>query len=354
MEERKDIFSEAIDLRLLAKKIWAGRRQFYKALPIVFVLSCLYIVSLPRYYRSDIKLAPEMGTAGTESMLGSLASSFGFDLSDMQTSDAITPLLYPDLMEDNGFIASLMKIRVEDEDGEIKATYHDYLKNHQKKAWWSYPIGWLSSLLPKKQDKRAGKGNDNPYYIPKAEGAIYEKARNNIDIRIDKKNGVITISAKAQDALIAKTLADSVKEKLQLFITDYRTNKARTDYEYYKKLTSEALQDYQKARKQYSSMSDASTNLSLRSVMLKLEDIENDMQLKYNTYTTLNTQLQAANAKVQERTPAFTVIKGASVPYTPAGPKRMLFVIGMVLLASIVICVRILLKEGRECIVKNE
>jgi uncharacterized protein involved in exopolysaccharide biosynthesis len=49
----------------------------------------------------------------------------------------------------------------------------------------------------------------------------------------------------------------------------------------------------------------------------------------------LSTQLQAAKAKVQERTPAFTIIQGAAVPVKPTGPKRMLFVIGMVFLAFI-------------------
>jgi uncharacterized protein involved in exopolysaccharide biosynthesis len=57
------------------------------------------------------------------------------------------------------------------------------------------------------------------------------------------------------------------------------------------------------------------------------------MQLKFNAYSVLNTQLQQAKAKVQEKTPAFTVIKGASVPIKPTGPKRMIFVCGMVILA---------------------
>jgi uncharacterized protein involved in exopolysaccharide biosynthesis len=47
------------------------------------------------------------------------------------------------------------------------------------------------------------------------------------------------------------------------------------------------------------------------------------------------TQLEAAKAKVLERTPVFTVIKGADVPIKPAGPKRMLFVAGMLLLTFI-------------------
>ena len=74
----------------------------------------------------------------------------------------------------------------------------------------------------------------------------------------------------------------------------------------------------------------------LESVRAKQNDLENDMQLKYNTYTTLMTQYQAARAKVQERTPAFTLVKGAAVPIKPAGPKRMLFVIGMCILATMI------------------
>ena len=75
----------------------------------------------------------------------------------------------------------------------------------------------------------------------------------------------------------------------------------------------------------------------LESYRAKQTDLENDMQLKYNTYTTLMTQYQMAKAKVQERTPAFTLLKGAAVPIKPAGPKRMLFVAGMCLLAIILL-----------------
>ena len=70
-------------------------------------------------------------------------------------------------------------------------------------------------------------------------------------------------------------------------------------------------------------------DMVLESYRAKQTDLENDMQLKYNTYTTLMAQYQMAKAKVQERTPAFTLVQGAAVPIKPAGPKRMLFVAGM-------------------------
>lgn len=337
MEENKKQ-PEVIDLRLVIKKIWANKRLFYKTLPITFVLSCIYIFSLPRYYTSEVKLAPEMENNMGGGTLGSLAASFGFDLSEMQTSDAITPLLYPDLMEDNGFVTGMFGIRVKDAEGEINTTYYDYLKNHQKGAWFNYPIQWIKSLFPKGESK-GGDGVFNPYYLSKADNDIAESIRSNVSISIDKKTGVITINTKSQDALISKTLADSIRSQLQAFITEYRTNKARTDYEYYKNLTQKAKKDYEKARQLYGTYSDSNSDIILPSYRSKMDDLENDMQLKFNTYTTLNNQLQAANAKVQERTPAFTTIQGAAVPVKPAGPKRMFFVALMLFFATIVICV---------------
>lgn len=337
MEENKNKTNgpEVIDLCVVFRKIWSNRKLFYKILPIVLVLSCIYVFSLPRYYISDIKLAPEIENSGTGGSLGALASSFGFDLSEMQTSDAITPLLYPDLMEDNGFVSGLMNIHVKSQDGEINTTYHDYLKLYQKYPWWTYPISWLKSLLPKKEDKGGGEGMYDPYNLPKKESDILSAARGKIGIAIDKKTGVISIAVEAQDPLVCKIMADSVKEKLQVFITEYRTNKARNDYEYYKKLVADAKQDYEKTRRYYASLADASTNIRLRSVELKMEDVENDMQLKLNAYTTVNTQLQAAKAKVQEKTPAFTMIKGSAVPVKHAGPKRMIFIVIILIFAII-------------------
>lgn len=50
----------------------------------------------------------------------------------------------------------------------------------------------------------------------------------------------------------------------------------------------------------------------------------------------MNTQLQAAKAKVLEKTPVFTTVSAASVPLLPAGPKRMLFVAAMLFIAFLV------------------
>ena len=335
MEEKST--QPVINLGEIAIKIWANKRLFYKPLAIVFVLSCIYIFSQPRFYSTEAKLAPEMANNMAAGTLGSIASAFGFDFGDMQTTDAITPLLYPDLMEDNAFVAKLFDINVENQDEDIKTTYYDYLKNHQKRPWWGAPIGWFTNLFKFEDDVKDGANTTfNPYTLSKKDNDIVEVIRGNIGLSVDKKTGVITINVKDQDPRICKTVADSVMGALRICITDYRTNKARTDFKYYEHLTNEALAAYEDTRREYAAMADASTRLSVKSVEMKMEDLENEMQLKYTTYQMLNTQLQTANAKVQERTPVFTILKGAAMPIKPAGPKRMIFVAMMLILAFMV------------------
>lgn len=326
---------EVIDLRIIIKKICSKRKLYYIVLPIVFVLSCAYILCIPRTYTSSLSLAPEVNNnSNIGGTLGSLASSFGIDLGNMETTDAINPMLYPDLMEDNGFVVGLFDIKVKTKDGNVKCSYYDYLTKHQEYTFWAKGFGYIKKLFQEKKATRVSK-KINPYILSKKQDDVASAIRKNITINIDKKTAVITISTEAQDPLICKTIADSVKERLQVYITNYRTRKARVDEQYYKTLMTEAKHEYEKARQRYGSYADANTDVQLASLQSKQDDMENDMQLKYNAYSAMVTQYQAAKAKVQERTPAFTVVKGAAVPIKAAKPKRMLFVLGMLVLGII-------------------
>lgn len=345
--------SEVIDLRVIIKKLWRKKLWFLLVWIITGALASWYIVGIPRTYMTTTRIAPETDQGG-QSSLGSIASSFGINLGDNGGSDAIYPLLYPDLMEDNGFVSRFFDIRVQSEDGVISTTYYDYLANYQARPWWAKYQDKVKKLLPKDEEpdkvaKKAGNSGEepkfDPYYLNKKEDKVVKAIRSSVSFDYDIKTSCISITVIAQDRMICKQVADSVRERLQGFITDYRTSKARKDVDYYKKLADEAKVSYEKVRRQYAAFSDANTDISLPSLQAKMEDIENDMQLKYNAFTALNTQLQAAQAKLQEYTPAFTLLQGAAVPMKASGPKRMIFVAVMLFLATIVECLVIFRKE---------
>lgn len=334
--EKKEV--QIIDLKKIYIKLYKHKSTYIYIIPIIAVLSYLFIICFPRYYNTETMLAPEVENPANGSSLGSIASSFGINISDIKSSDAITPLLYPDLMKDNKFIFELCHIKVTTIDGKISSNYYEYLSNFQKKPWWG-------NLSKKKKLYQIPDHHINPYCLNKEQDEIIKNVSSNITLKVDSKNGVITINVQDQDPLVCKTVADSVRNRLQNFITIYRTDKARKDVAYYMKLAEQAKSDYEKARRLYGSYSDANTDIILESFKSKTEDLENDMQLKYNNYSTLITQLQAAKAKLQERTPAFTVLQGAAVPVKPTGPKRLLFVLIIVFLSFTVISLFILRKD---------
>ena len=86
---------------IIIKKILEHKLGFILTFTISVVLSSIYITSFPRYYSTDTQLAPEINNSAESGGLSSIASSFGLDMGKINTLDAITPLLYPELMKDN-------------------------------------------------------------------------------------------------------------------------------------------------------------------------------------------------------------------------------------------------------------
>lgn len=339
-----------IDLKEVIKKLKAEKKRFYYALPITFVCTYLIIFCIPRYYTSSVSMAPEPtgSMPALSGSLSSLASSFGLSsLSKMNSSDALNVDIYPDIISSYDFLAELMTIEVETKDGEVKTNYYQYLRDHQAQPWWGYIVGTVSNWFSDDEgiDSINGQEKINIFHLTKKQDALFGLAQKNIACAIDKKTDIISIVVKDQDPKVCALMADSTCRKLQEFIVSYRTSKARIDYEYYQKLTEEAKKDYDKALVNFSRFSDANADLVLSSMKAKEDYLESEMQLKYNVYTAMSTQMQSAGAKLQEATPAFTVIQSASMPVKAAGPKRMLIAIAMTILVAIGLTAKILLKK---------
>ena len=329
--------NEVIDLRDVFKSIKSHRKLFVKVWIITFILSCAYILPIPRSYTTSLSLAPEVSSETQGGSLASLASTFGVNLGSMSNNDAFYPELYPDVIATNTFIVDLFPVKVCTIDGEIETDYYTYLTRYNKKTFYKIPLTWLRNTInnilePKKE---GGDGVIDPLRLSVENDKLVEAIRNKITCNVDKRTSIITISVEDQDPLICKTMADTVMLRLQKFITMYRTQKARIDMEHYKALADSALTEYTNSLEEYSRYSDTHFNSVMQAYISEQEKKENEVNMKFTTYNALNTQYEAAKAKVQERTPAFTILEAASVPVKPTHPKRMMFVIAMLFLSTI-------------------
>ena len=331
---------ESVDFKAIFAAMWKHKLLYVIIVPLSLIIGAIYAKSLPKYYKCQVTLAPELGGGTTGGgTLSALASSMGYKVGggNKSDADAITPTLYPDLMNSVDFKTSLFSVKVHCMDSSKVMTYYDYLLYYQKTPWWSKLFSGKDTIRHEKV---------NPFMLTKKQTDIAKVINTNVVCDVDNKTGVITIDVTDQDPLIAATMADSVKNRLQTFITKYRTNKARNDLETTKKLCIEAKRRYEKVRQQYGAFSDANQDVILESVRSKQEDLENDMQLQFNNYNALAASLQAAYAKVQAVTPVFTTLQSATVPTKKAGPKGSQIVLIFIFIGLLIPTIYALAKEG--------
>ena len=315
------------------KDLLKHKKLYYKVLSIVLLLAAFYSFSLPNYYKCVVKLSPELSGSSSRSSLASLASSFGVNLKGAlgNSTEALFPTLYPDLMNSVDFKTSLFEIPVtiegEKDKGEANRTmsYYDYLKNEQKLPWWrSARKGFMKWLVSLFKDPKAKEVKDiDPFRLTKEQTKIVKLINKKVVCDVDKKTMLISIEVIDQNALICATMADSVKTRLQKFITDYRTSKARVDLNYNKKLFGEVKAKYEQARQRYAAYADSHRAVSSQSAQTRLEELQNEMQLQQQIYQQVVAHMQQAEMKVQEETPAFTTLQSATVPVKKAGPARV-------------------------------
>lgn len=326
MEENKK--NKEIDVVELTKKILSNRKSLSISVGISIIIGVIVALNTPKTYTTPVILAPEIasGGKGMSASLSDMASSFGIELGTKTSLDAIYPEIYPDIISSSDFIVSLFDVPVSQKNDTTIRTYKDHILKDTKVPFWDKPKGWILQLLSKPSNF-GGKGHKiNPFKLSKGEEELCKAIRGAIGCQVDKKTSVITISVKDQDPLVSAIIADTVRNRLQEYITDYKTKKSRKDLAYYQKLFKESKLEYLKAQRLYASYSDANEDLILTSLRVKQEDLENEMQLKYNAYQQIAIQLQNAEAKVQESTPAFTIIQRATMPNTASSTPRSMIV----------------------------
>lgn len=198
-EQKKDV----IDLTEVWKLLKTKKKVFFIVLPIVFVLSCLYIFPQPRYYRCSVKLAPEATSENVAGGLSSLASQFGVNLGGA-TQDAIYPLLYPDVVSSNEFAIGLLGINVKSVDGLVNTDYYNYMSKLQKKNPIMAPVKkmmrsvtklFASKDLPGPPSKGTGM---SAFRMSKKDSELLDQIKANISCDVDKKTEVITIKVEDQ------------------------------------------------------------------------------------------------------------------------------------------------------------
>lgn len=329
-----------IDLMEYARKLWASRKLLLKVAGIAAIVGVIIALGTPKTYTANVTLAPESGKSGGGGLSG-IASMLGVGgLSMSSDADAFNVTLYPDVVSSTPFIIDLLDTEVKQLENENDTTLAGYLKEGTSSSLIgtivSLPfkaIGAVMSIFSSDDDKENDNQDINPFQLTKEQDNIVNGLRKLVVANVDKKTGVTSISVTMQDPLVCAIVADTVVTKLQEFITGYRVNKAQEDCKYWEQLHEERKNDYYEKQQNYARYTDGNQGISRESVKIEQARLENEMNIAYQVYSQVATQLQMARAKVQEAKPVFAVVEPATVPLKPSGTSRKMILIGIVFLA---------------------
>lgn len=327
----------------ILQKVVNIRKSIYKAAGIGLVVGIIIAVSIPKQYTVEVTLSPEMGTSKGGGLSGLAASFLGGGAAMSDGSDALNASLSADIVSSTPFLLELstMKIPVSKEKVVNLNTYLE----EESAPWWNYiiglpglAIGGVKSLFEEEKEEPTATDriSQGTIELSKTESENIKTLQKMISASIDKKTSITIVSVTLQNPKVAAVVADSVVKKLQGYITDYRTSKAKEDCLYLEKLFKERQQEYYTSQRKYAHYVDSHDNIILQSARAEQERLQNDMSLAYQVYSQVASQLQVARAKVQEEKPVFAVVEPAVVPREPSGTSKKIYVLGFIFLSVVI------------------
>lgn len=301
-------------------------------------LGVLYIKFSKEEFISVGRILPEVQGKGVSALgqFAGLASMAGIDLNSMNNSavDAVRPDLYPNVINNNQFYIELFKINIEDQFGN-KLSFKDfYIKEIDDK------ISKRDTLFNKLKVK-----SDSILLVSPTYEKRFSEMRERIQASIDKKTGIITISVKMPDPVVAAITANFAMNYLMSYIKSYRTEKLKQDVNYLNAQVEKSRNRYYSSQEKKASYADQFKDIMLQSADVKRERIEADYRLNSSFYNELLKRLEEAKFKLQQDTPVFKVLDPPAVPNKESEPKKLFIFLASIIIGGGVSLLIILIKN---------
>eukprot|EP01092_Planopodium_desertum_P010399 TRINITY_DN46163_c0_g3_i2.p1 TRINITY_DN46163_c0_g3~~TRINITY_DN46163_c0_g3_i2.p1 ORF type:complete len:351 (-),score=8.36 TRINITY_DN46163_c0_g3_i2:181-1233(-) len=338
-EPNKIIQEDEIDLLELARVIWSKRHLILKGTGIFVVLGVIIAFTSKVEYEASCKLMPESqeGAKGKLGGLGGLAGLAGIDLG-LGTTGSLTPQLYPEIVKSIPFQLQLIHTPIRFEKLDSLMSSYTYFTVMDRPSLFGfiaeYTIGLpgkIKGLFAAEEVAPSGPANDDLIRLTKEDWSMVETYRERISVSVDDKTGIITVTTEMPDPYAAARVTDLVVKKLTSEVTNYKVEKAQVNLEFIRERYAEAEKEYEAKQKQVARFTDRNKNITSSMVETEYQRLQNEMNIAFEVYKGLATQLEQAKIKIKEETPVFTVLEPVKVPVDKSRPKRKLILAGFLL-----------------------
>ena len=332
------------DLMNICKRLWEKRKYILYVFGAFFVLGFAAAIFQKPVYNSSCVFVPQTGgKSKASSSLSSLASMAGISLGDMVTSEELSPLVYPKILQSVEFNKELMRVPFHYKKWDEPVSMYDLATDKKYRTFSvgaifgaikKYTIGLPGVILGAIRGKQPdivvpeGKGGKKPISVyTKDEYEIAKRISENISMNVEKKDGYITLSCKAGEALVAAELCRAAMDLLQKYVTDFKLSHARSTNDYIEGRYEEAKADYEAKQLALAQFTDANRGAMTATAQVKRDQLLSDYNIAYAMFTEMSKQYLQSEMKVKEDTPVLAEVEPVSVPMKKANSRaKTLFV----------------------------
>lgn len=309
---------DAVEIRLsdvgrFLKSSWPAAAGWGGAF---LLLALLYAWAKPTRYVATIRVMPELKAApGTGGMgdLKSLAGLAGVSIDNVNAPEAIRPDLYPDIVASVPFALHLLGQPVVPTGQRQPRRLQEYLLDDYRRSLRGRLLGTGQSAPPEAVPGIRLR-------LSAVQATLTGQLTQRVAAAIDRRSGIITLTATLRDAAVAAQVAEHALTHLTRYVTNYRTGKARQQVRFLENQVANARRRYQSAEYALSRYRDLNRSLYLNTAKIEEQRLQSDFLLAQTVYGDLSKQLEQARIKVQEEAPVFEVLEPAHLPLPQAGP----------------------------------
>ncbi len=353
MNQEKEKEEISIDLLQFTRDLLKFKWTILIISLVFGILGALYSLTQANEYSSTVKMLPEIDAKQTGGLSGlkSLAGLAGVDLNTTTSTEAIRPDLYPNILQSLPFLMSSLEQKIYVSKLNKWVIIKDLFGKEAIKATIS--LG-SSSEEEKLESEKADETNlknlprqalsSDVVNIDKNINSKIKALKERINAEIDKKSGIITINVKMPDPIAAASMATYAQNYLTNYVTKYRTQKAQLELDFLANRKRDAKDHYDKALFNLSTYRDQNRNIFLNVARDQERKLQYEVDIAYNMYSNLSTQLEDAKVKVHREMPVIKILEPAQVPVNKTEPKRSLITLGFLFFGFILSVVFVFLK----------
>lgn len=307
---------------------------------LMLAVGIVYSLLMREEFESRGKVLPEVQTTtGSLSGLSGLAGLAGLNINGPGAvgGDAISPRLYPDVINSIPFYLALFDTQVythENKQLTFEEFYHQVVrqgKDPDEQALFKYPVELDGIIVLSRLDEM--RIND---------------LRERVVAEIDNKTGVISIQTTMPDPVVAAQVTRFAMNYLMEYIVDYRTEKLQKDVAYLEQQIDSVRARYFNAQEERARYADQfrTGTIRMQSADLQRERLESEYRLSSSVYNELSSKYEEVTFKLSQEKPVFQVLEPPVPPNEKSSPRRKRIASIWLVIGGITSFIFVILKNG--------